>query len=44
MKISKLFALLLVVASIFAFSACEEETITVKNTDGDAQAENGDAD
>ena len=44
MKFSRLLAALFVVASLFTFSACEEETIVVKETTGDSQVTNDDAD
>ena len=44
MKTSKILKLAIVVASLFAFSACEEENITVKNGTGDPQVETSGAD
>lgn len=41
MKISNFIKIVFVVATLFTFSGCEEEIIIVKNTDGDAQIENG---
>ncbi|MDH5367190.1 MAG: hypothetical protein OEW67_09405 [Cyclobacteriaceae bacterium] len=43
MKTSRLLKFAIVITTLFAFSACEDENIIVKNTDGDSQVENGDA-
>ena len=39
MKTAKLLKIALVLTAIFTFSACEEEEITIKNTNGDTQVE-----
>ena len=39
MKTVKLFTFALFIVSMFAFSACEEESIVVKSEDGEEQQE-----
>lgn len=44
MKTPRLLKFAIVITALFAFSACEDENIVIKNTDGDTEVENGDAD
>jgi len=44
MKTAKLLKIVFVLAAIFTFSACEEEEVIVKNTNGDSQVESSGAD
>jgi len=44
MKTSRLLKFAIVITALFAFSACEDENVTPKNTDGDPIGETVDAD